>query len=78
MALEKSHMVITGVPELKFESIKPQELRADVVCLNFSSENNFSEDIESHVRAFVPRIGPMTVAMCMRNTIRLFENFHSE
>jgi methylenetetrahydrofolate dehydrogenase (NAD+) len=77
-ALAQSDIIITGVPGSSFALVKREEVHSHSVCVNFSSEKNFNEDVESHVRTFIPRVGPMTVAMCMRNTIRLFENFHHE
>ena len=77
-ALAQSDIIITGVPNLDFALVKREEVSRLAVCVNFSSEKNFNEDVKSHVRTFIPRVGPMTVAMCMRNTIRLFENFHHE
>ena len=77
-ALAQSDIIITGVPDSSFALVKREEVPSNSVCVNFSSEKNFNEDVESHVRTFIPRVGPMTVAMCMRNTIRLFENFHHE
>ncbi len=74
-ALERSNIVITGVPSQDFK-ISAQEVSENALYVNFSSEQNYNENLESHVRVFVPRVGPMTVAMCMRNTLRLFENFH--
>ena len=75
-ALAASDIVITGVPSEAFEQVKRSEISPEAVCLNFSSVRNFEEDVVEHARIFVPRVGPMTVAMCMRNTIRLYENFH--
>ena len=77
-ALAQSDIIITGVPGSDFALVTREEVPSNSVCVNFSSEKNFNEDVESHVRTFIPRVGPMTVAMCMRNTIRLFENFHHE
>jgi methylenetetrahydrofolate dehydrogenase (NADP+)/methenyltetrahydrofolate cyclohydrolase len=77
-ALAQSDIIITGVPGSSFALVKREEVHSNSVCVNFSSEKNFNEDVESHVKTFIPRVGPMTVAMCMRNTIRLFENFHHE
>jgi len=77
-ALAQSDIIITGVPGTDFAIVKREEVSSNAVCVNFSSEKNFNEDVKSHVRTFIPRVGPMTVAMCMRNTIRLFENFHHE
>lgn len=75
-ALSQSSIVITGVPSKSFELIRSSELPTSAVAVNFSSQRNFEEGINNHVRLYVPRVGPMTVAMCMRNTIRLYENFH--
>ncbi|MBA57704.1 MAG: methylenetetrahydrofolate dehydrogenase [Gammaproteobacteria bacterium] len=74
-ALQKSDIVITGVPTSNFIKISPNELTRRPVCINFSATENFTKDIDKHVKTFVPRVGPMTVTMCMRNTIRLYENF---
>ncbi len=75
-ALADADIVVTGVPSAAFPRITAAELKSDVICINFSSIPNYETDVADHVRIFVPRVGPMTVAMCMRNTIRLFENFH--
>lgn len=77
-ALEKSDIIITGVPSDDFRKVNRNEISSDSVCVNFSSVKNFEDDIADYVKTFVPRVGPMTVAMCMRNTIRLFKNFHQE
>ncbi|MBT5700985.1 MAG: bifunctional methylenetetrahydrofolate dehydrogenase/methenyltetrahydrofolate cyclohydrolase [Gammaproteobacteria bacterium] len=77
-ALAQSDIIITGVPDSNFELVKAEEVPGNAVCINFSSEKNFADDVKSHVRTFIPRVGPMTVAMCMRNTLRLFEHFHHE
>ena len=75
-ALAQSDIVITGVPSRQFDPVSKDEVSSGIVCINFSSVPNFAVDIEDKARIYVPRVGPMTVAMCMRNTIRLFENFH--
>ncbi len=75
-ALALSDFVITGVPSPSFAKVQNHELKADCVAVNFASIPIFSVDAPSRTRLFIPRVGPMTVAMCMRNTIRLFENFH--
>lgn len=77
-ALQQADYVITGVPDARFPPIAGQELREESVCVNFSSIENFEKDVAQHVRTFVPRVGPMTVAMCMRNTVRLFTHFHQD
>ncbi len=76
-ALAISDIVITGVPDPGFEKVRVNEINTDAVCVNFSSLPNFDDDVARRTRVFVPRVGPMTVAMCMRNMIRLYENFHT-
>jgi methylenetetrahydrofolate dehydrogenase (NADP+)/methenyltetrahydrofolate cyclohydrolase len=77
-ALTDSDIVITGVPSAAFPSITPEEVSSAAVCLNFSSFDNFAPEIDDHVGTYIARIGPMTVAMCLRNAIRLYQNFHLE
>ncbi len=76
-ALARSDIVITGVPHQAFARIRSNEIRPETVCVNFSSTPNFDDDINSRTSLYIPRVGPMTVAMCMRNTLRLYRNFHS-
>jgi methylenetetrahydrofolate dehydrogenase (NADP+)/methenyltetrahydrofolate cyclohydrolase len=75
-ALSQSDIVITGVPNKKFDLIRAEELRADAVCLNFAGIKNFKEEVKDKVEVFIPRIGTVTVAMCLRNSLRLFKRFH--
>lgn len=75
-ALAKSDIVITGVPSAGFPLIQAEEISERCVGLNFSTLKNFSEAARDKVRLFIPRVGPVTVAMCLRNTLRLYRNFH--
>jgi 5,10-methylene-tetrahydrofolate dehydrogenase/methenyl tetrahydrofolate cyclohydrolase len=77
-ALLESDIVITGVPTDSFEKIRCEEIRDGTICLNFSSFPNFEEGIDRCRNIYIPRIGPMTVAMCMRNSFRLYTNFHQK
>ena len=77
-ALIAADIVITGVPNTSFPPITASEIRPETACINFSSVNNFSDDITTPTARFLPRVGPMTVAMCLRNTLRLYQNFHQE
>jgi methylenetetrahydrofolate dehydrogenase (NADP+)/methenyltetrahydrofolate cyclohydrolase len=74
-ALAKSDIIITGVPGRSFDKIQGSEIREGAICLNFSSIPNFADDINTYTDIYIPRIGPMTVAMCMRNLTRLYQNF---
>jgi methylenetetrahydrofolate dehydrogenase (NADP+)/methenyltetrahydrofolate cyclohydrolase len=75
-ALAQSDIVITGVPSETFQKVSATEIKNDTACLNFSFYANFDEDMSTHAGIYIPRIGPVTVAMCMRNTLRLYKNFH--
>lgn len=75
-ALMESDIIITGVPSTEFKKISTSEFRDGTLCINFSSITNFEEDMLEHTDVFIPRVGPMTVAMCIRNTLRLYRNFH--
>lgn len=75
-ALQASDVIITGVPGKEFKKIQATEINAEVICLNFSSVQNFENDAKEKAGLYIPRVGPLTVAMCMRNALRLFENYH--
>jgi methylenetetrahydrofolate dehydrogenase (NADP+)/methenyltetrahydrofolate cyclohydrolase len=76
-ALGSADIVITGVPNRSFERIRVDELRPGAVCLNFSTVANFSDDAVAQAAVFIPRVGPMTVTMALRNTVRLYRNARS-
>jgi 5,10-methylene-tetrahydrofolate dehydrogenase/methenyl tetrahydrofolate cyclohydrolase len=76
-ALAQSDIIITGVPSRDFELVRKEELREGAVCINFSTYKNMEESVLDRARAFLPRVGPITVAMLLRNTLRLFENYHA-
>lgn len=77
-ALKDADIVVTGVPSEAFTKVSAAEIRPGTVCINFSSVPNFADDVNTHTEIYIPRVGPMTVAMCMRNTLRLFKNFHHQ
>jgi len=77
VALKASDIVVTGVPSRDFELVSPTEIKAGAICLNFSTLRNFTPDIGEKAGVFIPRVGPMTVAMALRNTLRLYENYHA-
>ena len=72
-ALARADVVITGVPSRAFPLVSARELRPGAVCVNFSTLKNFADDIREVASVFVPRVGPMTVTMALRNVLRLFE-----
>ncbi len=74
-ALQRASAVITGVPNT-FKKIQASEIRPEAVCLNFSDHQNFEDLAKEKATIYIPRVGPMTIAMCLRNAVRLFENYH--
>lgn len=73
-ALGGADVVITGVPSRAFQRIAKGELKPGAVCVNFSTFANFEDDIIEQASVFIPRVGPMTVTMALRNTLRLYQN----
>jgi methylenetetrahydrofolate dehydrogenase (NADP+)/methenyltetrahydrofolate cyclohydrolase len=73
-ALAAADVVVTGVPSRDFRPVGADELRPGAVCVNFSTLKNFRDDVLTRASAFVPRVGPMTVTMALRNTLRLYRN----
>lgn len=76
-ALQESDVIITGVPSREFPLVSASEIRQGAVCINVSTLKNFADDIAERASVFVPRVGPMTVAMALRNTLRLYDNYHA-
>lgn len=75
-ALAESDLVITGVPSKGFARIRAEEIQPHAICLNFATIKNFEPEAEEKAELFIPRVGPVTVAMCMRNTLRLYHTYH--
>jgi methylenetetrahydrofolate dehydrogenase (NAD+) len=67
----KSDVVITGVPGSSFK-IPTAQLKKGVIAINFSSQNNFTEDVVDRAKMYVPSIGKVTIAMLQRNLLRLY------
>jgi methylenetetrahydrofolate dehydrogenase (NADP+)/methenyltetrahydrofolate cyclohydrolase len=70
-ALREADVVITGVPSREFPLVRAEEIKPGAICLNFSEFRNFDDSVLEVASAFVPRVGPMTVAMATRNLLRL-------
>lgn len=75
-ALARADIVVTGVPSREFPLVRGEELKPGAICLNFSTLKNFDDDALERAAVFVPRVGPMTVTMALRNTLRLYRNAH--
>lgn len=77
-ALSNSDIVVTGVPSRAFEKVRGAEILDGAICLNFSFVQNFEDSAKIKAGVYVPRVGPMTIAMCLRNMVRLYENYRDE
>ncbi|KAI8854667.1 hypothetical protein BC829DRAFT_379389 [Chytridium lagenaria] len=69
-ALRVSDVVITGVPSSKYK-VDTTKLKEGVIAINFSTAKNFSDDIKEKASIYVPSVGKVTVAMLIRNVLRL-------
>ncbi|MEL6349868.1 MAG: tetrahydrofolate dehydrogenase/cyclohydrolase catalytic domain-containing protein [Myxococcota bacterium] len=74
-ALAGSQIVITGVPSRRFDPIDAHELAPETLCVNFSTIRNFTPAAREAARQFIPRVGPMTVAIVLRNAVRLYRSY---
>lgn len=74
-AIAEADVLITGVPSAGFGPIGPKQIKEGAVVINFSSAPNVATSITRKARLYVPRIGPVTVAMCLRNLVTLCCNF---
>ena len=70
-ALRDADVVITGVPSRDFALVTAEEIKPGAICVNFSQVRNFDDSVLGVASAFIPRVGPMTVAMATRNLLRL-------
>lgn len=75
-ALAQSDIVVAGVPSRDFTPIRAAELKPGATCVNFSHVANLADDVVARARHVLLRVGPITVAMLLRNTVRLYRNFH--
>jgi 5,10-methylene-tetrahydrofolate dehydrogenase/methenyl tetrahydrofolate cyclohydrolase len=64
-------VVISAVPSATFDRIRADEIRDGAICVNVSEHPNFDDSILERASVFVPRVGPLTIAMCTRNLTRL-------
>ncbi|TKX22392.1 methylenetetrahydrofolate dehydrogenase [Elsinoe australis] len=68
-----SDVVISGVPGEKFK-VPTSQVRDGAVCINFSSEKNFTPDIKEKASIYVPAVGKVTIMILLRNLLRLVQN----
>lgn len=70
-ALAAADVVISAVPSHDFELVRGDEIREGAICVDVAEYTNFDESILERASVFVPRVGPLTIAMAMRNLTRL-------
>jgi methylenetetrahydrofolate dehydrogenase (NAD+) len=69
-----SDIIITGVPTSTYK-FPSEYIKRGAICINFSSEKNFvAEEVEKVASIYVPSIGKVTIAMLLRNLLRLMDN----
>jgi methylenetetrahydrofolate dehydrogenase (NAD+) len=49
-------------------------MRDGAACINFSSERNFTPEVKEKASIYVPAIGKVTIAVLLRNLLRLTQN----
>ncbi|KAG6298634.1 hypothetical protein E4U09_000624 [Claviceps aff. purpurea] len=69
-----SDVVIGGVPVESFK-VPTELIREGAVCINFSSFKNFDGPaIKEKASIYVPSVGKVTIAILLRNLVRLIAN----
>ncbi|KAL9101551.1 MAG: hypothetical protein Q9163_003206 [Psora crenata] len=71
--LQISDVVISGVPGDAFK-VPIHHVKDGAVCVNFSSDKNFPANINEKASIYVPSIGKVTIAILLRNLVRLVQN----
>ncbi|KAI5304763.1 hypothetical protein KEM56_005972 [Ascosphaera pollenicola] len=75
--LPECDVVISGVPGERFK-VDNNLLREGVVCINFSSEKNFTPAVKEKASIYMPSTGKVTIVVLMRNLLRLVQNASSD
>ncbi|TKA83516.1 hypothetical protein B0A55_00498 [Friedmanniomyces simplex] len=68
-----SDVVVSGVPNEAYK-VPTHLIREGAVCINFSSEKNFTPDVKERAAIYVPAIGKVTIVILLRNLSRLAQN----
>lgn len=66
--LAVSDTVISGVPGESFK-VPTEQVRDGAVCINFSSDKNFTPDIKNKASIYVPAVGKVTIMILLRNLV---------
>ncbi|KAK9479764.1 hypothetical protein V1514DRAFT_362295 [Lipomyces japonicus] len=68
-----SDVIITGVPSANYK-FPTEAVKDGAICVNFSTEKNFSTDVKTKASLYVASVGKVTITMLMRNLLRLIGN----
>lgn len=66
-------VIITGVPRDDYK-FPIEYVSHGTVVVNFASHKNFDDEIKHKASLYVPSVGKVTVAMLLRNLLRLCQN----
>ena len=66
--LPLSDVVISGVPGDKYK-VPLEKMKDGAMCINFSSERNFTPEVKEKASIYVPAIGKVTIAVLLRNLL---------
>lgn len=66
-------VIITGVPSDSYK-FPIEYITNGTVVINFSSSKNFPDEVKQKAGLYVPSIGKVTIAMLLRNLLRLIKN----
>lgn len=77
-ALAQADAVISAVPSASFDLVRGEEIRAGAICVDVAEFTNFAPSVLDRAGAFVPRVGPLTITMAMRNLVRLAGRHHDK
>lgn len=70
-ALRVADVVISAVPSREFRLVTGDEIREGAICVDVAEYTNFDKSVLERASVFVPRVGPLTIAMATRNLTRL-------
>lgn len=70
-ALAVADVVISAVPSRDFRLVRGDEIREGAICVDVAEYTNFDRSVLERASVFVPRVGPLTIAMATRNLTRL-------
>ncbi|SPN97771.1 probable methylenetetrahydrofolate dehydrogenase (NAD+) [Cephalotrichum gorgonifer] len=72
--LRASDVIISGVPSEAYK-VPTELIRDGAVCINFASFRNFDGPaIKERASIYVPSVGKVTIAVLLRNLLRLIDN----